>query len=230
MPAPVDHERLILANIERARAIPARAGRFASPGRHRLGAAGGWSTMAISPARCGSDRSASRRHRRRPPVTGAGLIRYAVFRSYWNRCRRIGSVTLAPAACSAGAPGPSPPSGCRSCPTGRRGRERWRRHGRTDWGAVASKGRRFVNLRQRPGLATRMMGEGQVRDAQRSRRLYLHDTPLRRSTSRAPTVGPARAASGSRTRPAGARWLFQGEAAASGAGAAEQRVRPALGR
>jgi murein L,D-transpeptidase YcbB/YkuD len=90
---------------------------------------------------------------------------------------------------------------------------------RIDWRAVAA-GRRFVNLRQRPGPRNMM---GRIKFMMpNDRGIYLHDTPLREVLGR----DDRHASSGcARLEDAGrlARWLFDGTAPRPN-GAAEQRV------
>jgi len=204
------YERLILANIERARAIPARPGRYilVDTASARL-----W--MVEDGHIAGSMRVIVGKPAMPTPIM-AGLIRYAVLNPYWNL----------------------PPDLIRKRARNvlRRGNRAiaaeqlqilsdWTPRARTltpaqvDWRAVAA-GRRFVNLRQRPGPGNMM---GRVKFMMpNDLGVYLHDTPLRQFFARA----DRRISSGCvrlEDAPRLARWLFEGRSPRP-SGAAEQRV------
>jgi murein L,D-transpeptidase YcbB/YkuD len=204
------YERLILANIERARAIPARAGRYilVDTASARL-----W--MVENGRIAGSMRVIVGKPAMPTPVM-AGLIRYAVFNPYWNlppdlirkRARNVlRRGTRAIAAEQLQILSDWTP------------RARTLAPGQVDWRAVAS-GRRFVNLRQRPGPGNMM---GRVKFMMpNDLGVYLHDTPLRHFFARADrriSSGCVRLEDASRL----ARWLFEGRPPQP-SGAAEQRV------
>lgn len=206
-----DHyERLILANIERARAIPERSGRYllVDAGSARLWMvedgriAGGMRVVVGKPAM--------------PTPAMAGLVRYAMLNPYWNlppdlireRARKV--LRRGPAAIAAerlqiladwspGARALAP--------------------AQVDWRAVAA-GRRYVNLRQRPGPHNMM---GRIKFMMpNDLGVYLHDTPNRallREADRHFSSGCVRLEDAARLE----RWLFRGRPP-SATGAAEQRA------
>ena len=204
------YERLILANIERARAIPARAGRYilVDTASARL-----W--MVEDGRIAGSMRVIVGKQSMPTPVM-AGLIRYAVLNPYWNLppdlIRKRAHNVLR--------------RGTRAIAAERlqilsdwSPRARTLTPGQVDWRAVAS-GRRYVNLRQRPGPGNMM---GRIKFMMpNDLGVYLHDTPLRHFFAR----DDRRISSGCvrlEDAPRLARWLFQGRPPQP-SGAAEQRV------
>lgn len=204
------YERLILANIERARAIPARRGRsiIVDTATARLwmiedGRIAGYMRVIVGKAAM-------------PTPAMAGMIRYAVLNPYWQvppdlireRARKV--VRRGPGVLAA---------------------ERlqvlsdWSPRARTlaprqvDWRAVAA-GRRYVNLRQRPG-PDNMMGRIKFM-MPNDLGVYLHDTPLRHFFAREDrrvSSGCVRLEDAARLE----RWLFRGRVPRA-SGAAEQRV------
>ena len=204
------YEQLILANIERARAIPARAGRYilVDTASARL-----W--MVEDGHIAGSMRVIVGKQAMPTPVM-AGLIRYAVLNPYWNlppdlirkRARNVlQRGTRAIAAEQLQVLSDWSP------------RARTLSPGQVDWRAVAS-GKRYVNLRQRPGPGNMM---GRIKFMMpNDLGVYLHDTPLRHFFAR----DDRRISSGCvrlEDAPRLARWLFQGRPPRP-SGAAEQRV------
>jgi L,D-transpeptidase YcbB len=205
------YERLIRANIERARAIPARPG-----GRYILVDAAAARLWMIEDDRIvGGMKVIVGKQAMQTPAM-AGLIRYAVLNPFWNlppdliRERARKAVRRGARAITA---------------------ERlqvlsdWSPSARVldarkvDWRAVAA-GRRYVNLRQRPGPLNMM---GRIKFMMpNDLGVYLHDTPLRDDFAR----DDRRISSGCvrlEDAPRLARWLFHGSAP-SHSGAAEQRV------
>ncbi|WP_129790854.1 L,D-transpeptidase family protein [Sphingosinicella sp. CPCC 101087] len=205
------YERLILGNIERARAIPAHSG-----GRYILVDAAAARLWLVEDGRfTGSMRVVVGKRDMQTPAM-AGLIRFAVLNPYWNlppdlirdRARKV--LRRGPKAMAA---------------------ERlqilsdWSRSARVlkpsevDWPAVAA-GRRYVNLRQRPGPHN-MMGAIKFM-MPNDLGIYLHDTPFREHFARDDrriSSGCVRLEDAQRL----ARWLFGGRAPGA-SGAAEQRV------
>jgi murein L,D-transpeptidase YcbB/YkuD len=205
-----EEERLILANIERARDIPARRGRYLL-----VDAASARLWMIENNRIAGSMRVIVGKAAMPTPAM-AGMIRYAVLNPYWNlppdlireRARKVlrrGTRAIAAERLQILAD--------------------WSPRARTlsprqvDWPAVAA-GRRYVNLRQRPGPAN-MMGAVKFM-MPNDLGVYLHDTPLRDHFAR----DDRRISSGCvrlEDAPRLARWLFRG-APPTPSGAAEQRV------
>jgi murein L,D-transpeptidase YcbB/YkuD len=205
------YERLITANIERARAIPAAPGR-----RYILVDTGSAQLWTVEDGRL-TDRMkviVGKRDMQTPEM--AGLIRYAVLNPYWNlppdliRRRAQGAVRRGPGAITA---------------------ERlqvlsdWSPQARTlnprqvDWRAVAA-GRRLVNMRQLPG-AQNMMGRVKFM-LPNELGIYLHDTPLRQlfaGADRRQSSGCIRLEDAQRL----GRWLFRGPMPRP-SGAPEQNV------
>ena len=207
-----DHyERLILANIERARAIPARPG-----GRYILVDAAAAKLWMIEDGRIvgGMKVIVGKQDMQTPAM--AGLIRYAVLNPYWNlppdlirdrarKALRRGTRTIAAERLQILSDWSSS--------------ARTLRPGQVDWRAVAS-GRRYVNLRQRPGPRN-MMGAVKFM-MPNDLGVYLHDTPLREFFAREDrriSSGCVRLEDAARL----ARWLFRGDPPRP-SGAAEQRV------
>lgn len=204
------YERLILANIERARAIPARRGRsiLVDTASARL-----W---MIEDGRIAGFMRVIVGKRAMPTPAMAGMIRYAVLNPYWivppdlirERARKV--VRRGPGVLAA---------------------ERlqvlsdWSPRARTlaprqvEWRAVAA-GRRYVALRQRPGPQNMM---GRIKFMMpNDLGVYLHDTPLRHlfaQGDRGASSGCVRLEDAARLE----RWLFDGRVPRP-SGAAEQRV------
>jgi murein L,D-transpeptidase YcbB/YkuD len=210
--AGADHyERLILANIERARAIPARPG-----GRYILVDAAAAKLWMIEDGRIvgGMKVIVGKQDMQTPAM--AGLIRYAVLNPYWNlppdlirdrarKALRRGTRTIAAERLQILSDWSSS--------------ARTLSAGQVDWRAVAS-GRRYVNLRQRPGPRN-MMGAVKFM-MPNDLGVYLHDTPLREFFAREDrriSSGCVRLEDAARL----ARWLFR-DAPPRPSGAAEQRV------
>lgn len=199
--------RLIEANIERARAIPARPN-----GRYVLVDAASAQLWMIENGRI-VDRMrvvVGKRDMATPQL--AGLIRYAALNPYWNlppdliRQRARGGARAIAAerleVLSDWSPGAR-----RLDPRG------------VDWRAVAS-GRHLVNLRQTPG-AHNMMGRMKFM-LPNDLGIYLHDTPFREHFAQADrrlSSGCVRVEDAARL----ARWLFQGRMPRAN-GSAEQRA------
>ena len=203
------YERLILANIERARAIPARRGRsiLVDTASARL-----W---MIEDGRIAGFMRVIVGKRAMPTPAMAGMIRYAVLNPYWivppdlirERARKVlrrGPGILAAERLQV------------LSDWGPRARTLSARH--VDWRAVAA-GRRYVNLRQRPGPQNMM---GRIKFMMpNDLGVYLHDTPLRQlfRGDRAASSGCVRLEDAARLE----RWLFDGRMPRP-SGAAEQRV------
>ncbi|HMG48328.1 MAG TPA: L,D-transpeptidase family protein [Allosphingosinicella sp.] len=200
------YERMILANIERARAIPARPG-----GRYILVDTASARLWMVESGRIVGAMRVVVGKRAMPTPAMAGMIRYAVLNPYWN---------LPPDLIRSRARG-----GARAIAAEHlqvlsdwsdQARELDPR--RVDWRAVAA-GRRHVNLRQTPGPHNMM---GRIKFMMpNDLGVYLHDTPLRDLLARA----DRHASSGCvrlQDAPGLARWLFRGRLPqASGA---EQQV------
>lgn len=201
------YERLILANIERARAIPARPG-----GRYIIVDTASAQLFMVENSRiAGRMRVIVGKQAMQTPLM-AGMIRYAALNPYWHlppdlireRARK----------------------GLRAIraerlevlsdwsPQARRLDPR-----RVDWRAVAAS-RRLVNLRQTPGPHN-MMGRIKFM-LPNDLGIYLHDTPHRHLFTRADrraSSGCVRVEDASRLE----RWLFGGRVTRPN-GAPEQRV------
>ncbi len=201
------YERLILANIERARAIPARPG-----GRYVLVDAASARLWMIEDGRIEGTMRVVVGKRTMPTPMMAGLIRYAVLNPYWHlppdlireRARKGARAVRAERlqVLSDWTP-----------------RARALDPRRVDWRAVAA-GRRFVNLRQTPGPHNMM---GRIKFMMpNDLGVYLHDTPLRDLLGRADrhlSSGCVRLEDAGRLE----RWLFDGRTTRP-AGTPEQRV------
>ena len=205
------YEGLILANIERARAIPARPG-----GRYILVDTASARLWMVEDGRLAGVMRVIVGKAAMPTPAMAGLVRYAVFNPYWNlppdlireRARKVlrrGPRALAAerlevlSGWTAGARPLAPRQ--------------------VNWRAVAA-GRAFINLRQRPG-AGNMMGRVKFM-MPNDLGVYLHDTPLRHffaRDDRRVSSGCVRLEDAQRL----ARWLFRGRVPRP-SGAAEQRV------
>ncbi|HEV2816986.1 MAG TPA: L,D-transpeptidase family protein [Allosphingosinicella sp.] len=201
------YERLILANIERARAIPAQPG-----GRYVLVDTASARLWMVEDGRIVGAMRVVVGKRAMPTPLMAGLMRYVVLNPYWN---------LPPDLIRSRARG-----GARAIAAEHlqvlsdwSDRPRLLDPRRVDWRAVAA-GRRQVNLRQLPG-AHNMMGRIKFM-MPNDLGVYLHDTPLRDLLARADrheSSGCVRLEDAPRL----ARWLFDGRVPRP-SGAPEQRV------
>jgi len=205
------YERLILANIERARAIPAAPGR-----RYILVDTASARLWMVEDGRLRDSMKVIVGKRAMPTPEMAGLIRYAMLNPYWNlppdliRERARGAVRRGPGAISGERLQVLSDWSPQARPLDPR---------RVDWRAVGA-GRRFVNLRQLPGPQNMM---GRIKFMMpNDLGVYLHDTPLRdlfAGADRRQSSGCIRLEDAQRL----ARWLFQGPAP-RGNGAPEQRI------
>jgi murein L,D-transpeptidase YcbB/YkuD len=202
---PAAQRRLIEANLERARAIPARAGRYI------LVDTASAQLWMIEDGRIVDRMRVVVGKRAMPTPQLAGLIRYAALNPYWNlppdliRQRARGGAAAIRAEHLEVLSDWSPQAR-RLDPAS------------VDWRAVAA-GRRYVNVRQTPG-AHNMMGRIKFM-LPNDMGVYLHDTPLR-----ALFAGDRRQSSGCvRLEDAGRleRWLFRGRVPTPN-GTPEQRV------
>lgn len=201
------YEQLILANIERARAIPAHP-----RGRYILVDTGSARLWMVEDGRIAGAMRVVAGKRAMPTPLMAGMIRYVVLNPYWNlppdlireRARKgpraIAAERLQVLSDWTPEARPLDPR-------------------RVDWRAVAA-GRRQVNLRQTPGPHNMM---GRIKFMMpNDLGIYLHDTPHRdllRRADRHLSSGCVRLEDAERL----ARWLFEGRAPRP-SGAAEQRV------
>jgi len=201
------YERLILANIERARAIPARPG-----GRYILVDTASARLWMIEDGRIVGAMRVVVGKRAMPTPLMAGLMRYVVLNPYWN---------LPPDLIRSRAR-----SGARAIAAEHlevlsdwSDEARVLDPRRVDWRSVAA-GRRLVNLRQTPGPHNMM---GRIKFMMpNDLGVYLHDTPLRDLLARADrheSSGCVRLEDAPRL----ARWLFDGHVPRP-SGAAEQQV------
>lgn len=205
------YERLILANIERARAIPAAPGR-----RYILVDTASARLWMIEDGRIRDTMRVIVGKRAMPTPEMAGLIRYAALNPYWNLPpdlirKRAGNAVRRGAGAITGerlqvlsdwTPG-----------------ARLLNPRQVNWSAVAA-GRTFVNLRQLPGPQN-MMGRVKFM-LPNDLGVYLHDTPLRdlfRGADRRQSSGCIRLEDAQRL----GRWLFRGPMPRA-SGAPEQRV------
>jgi murein L,D-transpeptidase YcbB/YkuD len=205
------YERRILANIERARAIPAAPGR-----RYVLVDTASARLFMIEDGRIQGSMRVIVGKRDMPTPEMAGLIRYAALNPYWNlppdliRQRARNAVRQGPGAITA---------------------ERlqvlsdWTPDARilqprqVNWAAVAA-GRTLVNMRQMPGPQN-MMGRVKYM-LPNELGVYLHDTPRRdlfAGADRRQSSGCVRLEDAGRL----GRWLFRGPMPRA-TGAAEQRA------
>jgi L,D-transpeptidase YcbB len=204
------YERLILANIERARAIPAAPG-----ARYVLVDTASARLFMVEDGVIRDSMRVIVGKRDMPTPEMAGLIRYAALNPYWNLPpdlirKRARAALRNPGAIAA---------------------ERlqvlsdWSDEARVlqprqvNWAAVAA-GRTFVNLRQLPGPQN-MMGRVKFM-LPNDLGVYLHDTPLRdlfAGADRRQSSGCIRLEDAQRL----GRWLFQG-AMPRASGAPEQQV------
>jgi murein L,D-transpeptidase YcbB/YkuD len=204
------YERLILANIERARAIPAAPG-----GRYVLVDTASARLFMVEDGEIRDSMRVIVGKRDMPTPEMAGLIRYAALNPYWNLPpdlirKRARAALRNPGAIAA---------------------ERlqvlsdWSPQARVlqprqvNWASVAA-GRTFVNLRQLPGPQN-MMGRVKFM-LPNDLGVYLHDTPHRdlfAGADRRQSSGCIRLEDAQRL----GRWLFQGEMPQA-TGAAEQQA------
>lgn len=198
---------LIEANLERARAIPARP-----RGRYILVDTGSAQLWMIEDGRIVDRMRVIVGKRAMPTPVMAGLVRYAALNPYWNlppdliRERARGGARAIRAERLEVLSDWSP-SARRLDPA------------RVDWRAVAS-GRRLVNLRQTPGPHN-MMGRIKFM-LPNDLGIYLHDTPQRAlfaGADRRQSSGCVRVEDAGRLE----RWLFRGRPPRPD-GSAEQRV------
>lgn len=201
------YERLIAANIERARAIPAHP-----DGRYILVDTASARLWTIDQGRITGAMRVVVGKRAMPTPLMAGMIRYASLNPYWNvppdliRKRARGGARAIAAEHLQALSDWTPQA-------------RVLDPRRVDWRAVAA-GRRLVNLRQTPG-ATNMMGRIKFM-LPNDLGVYLHDTPLRdllRRADRHESSGCVRLENAA----ALGRWLFGGRVPA-GSGAPEERA------
>ena len=205
------YEHLIQANIERARAIPARP-----DGRYILVDTASARLWMVENGRIAGAMRVVVGKRAMPTPLMAGLIRYAALNPYWN----LPPDLIRKRAGNAARHGPGVITGERLQVL-----SDWtpQAHAlapaQVDWRAVAA-GRRLVNLRQLPGPANMM---GRIKFMMpNDLGVYLHDTPLRdllRHADRHESSGCVRLEDAPRL----ARWLFEGRVPTP-SGAAEQRV------
>jgi len=205
------YERRIETNIERARAIPARP-----DGRFILVDTASARLWMIENGRIAGAMRVVVGKRAMPTPLMAGMIRYAAINPYWN----LPPDLIRKRAGNAARRGPGVITGERLqvlsdwTPQARELSPR-----QVDWRAVAA-GRRFVNLRQRPG-PDNMMGRIKFM-MPNDLGVYLHDTPLRdllRRADRHESSGCVRLEDAPRL----ARWLFD-DRVPQASGAAEQRA------
>lgn len=201
------YERLIGANIERARAIPAQP-----EGRYILVDTASARLWTIDRGRITGAMRVVVGKRAMPTPLMAGMIRYASLNPYWNvppdliRKRARGGARAIAAEHLQVLSDWTPQA-------------RLLDPRRVDWRAVAA-GRRLVNLRQSPG-PTNMMGRIKFM-LPNDLGVYLHDTPLRdllRRADRHESSGCVRLENAA----ALGRWLFGGRVPA-GSGAPEERA------
>jgi len=204
---PAHYERQIEANIERARAIPARAG-----GRYIIVDTASARLWMVENGRIRGGMRVVVGKRAMPTPAMAGLIRYAVLNPYWHlppdlireRARKGARAITAEHLQVLSDWGPRP---------------RTLNPRQVDWRAVAA-GRRLVNLRQTPGPHN-MMGRIKFM-LPNDLGIYLHDSPRRdlfRRDDRRQSSGCVRLEDAGRLE----RWLFEGRPRRP-SGAAEQRV------
>ena len=192
------YEQRILANIERARAIPARP-----DGRYLLVDTASARLWMIEGGRIEGAMRVVVGKRAMPTPLMAGMIRYAALNPYWN----LPPDLIRKRAGNAARHGAGVITGERlQVLSDWTSQARPLAPGRVDWRAVAA-GRRFVNLRQLPGPAN-MMGRIKFM-LPNDLGVYLHDTPLRdllRRADRHESSGCVRLEDAPRL----ARWLFDG--------------------
>lgn len=205
------YERLILANIERARAIPAAPGR-----RYILVDTASARLWMIEDGRIRDSMKVIVGKRDMPTPEMAGLIRYAALNPYWN----LPPDLVRERARSAARRGPGVITGERlQVLSDWSDNPRVLEPRRVNWAAVAA-GRSQVNLRQLPGPQN-MMGRVKFM-LPNELGVYLHDTPHRdlfAGADRRRSSGCVRLEDAQRL----GRWLFGGSMPRA-SGAAEQRV------
>jgi murein L,D-transpeptidase YcbB/YkuD len=205
------YERLIAANIERARAIPARP-----DGRYILVDTASARLWMIERGRIRGTMRVVVGKRAMPTPLMAGLLRYAALNPYWN----LPPDLIRKRAGNAARRGAGVITGERlQVLSDWTPQARTLAPGQVDWRAVAA-GRRFVNLRQLPGPANMM---GRIKFMMpNDLGVYLHDTPLRdllARDDRHESSGCVRLEDAPRL----ARWLFDGRVPQA-SGAPEQRA------
>ncbi len=207
-------ERLIRANLERARALPADLG-----SRYILVDAAAQTLWFYEDGRVVGSMPVVVGKLSEPTPVMAGLIRYAVVRPYWNVPPDLAAHTFAPQVLRYG-PGWLDSQDMEPLSD-------WTAQARVlapeeiDWASVAA-GRQVLRLRQRPGAHNMM---GQVKFIfPNSLGVYLHDSPLRQffsETRRTESAGCVRLSDAPRL----ARWLLADRADAVGQpGEPETRV------
>ncbi len=204
------YERLILANIERARAIPAAPGR-----RYVLVDTASARLFMIEDGVIRDSMRVIVGKRDMPTPEMAGLIRYAALNPYWNLPpdlirKRARAAMRNPRAIAAER---------LQVLSDWSDEARVLQPGKVNWAAVAA-GRTFVNLRQLPGPQN-MMGRVKYM-LPNELGVYLHDTPNRElfaGADRRQSSGCIRLEDAQRL----GRWLFDG-AMPRATGAPEQRV------
>lgn len=207
-------ERMIRANLERARALPADFGP-----RYVLVDAAAQTLWFYEDGRAVGSMPVVVGKLSEPTPTMAGLIRYAVVRPYWNVPPDLAAHAVAPQVLRYG------PAYLDS--QDMEALSDWTAQARAlapeeiDWAAVAA-GRQVLRLRQRPGVRNMM---GQVKFIfPNSLGVYLHDSPLRQffsETRRTESAGCVRLSDAPRL----ARWLLKDQADALGQpGEPETRV------
>jgi murein L,D-transpeptidase YcbB/YkuD len=205
------YERLILANIERARAIPAAPGR-----RYILVDTASARLWMVEDGRFRDSMKVIVGKREMQTPEMAGLVRYAMLNPYWN----LPPDLIRKRAGNAARRGPGGIAGERlQVLSDWSDQARVLNPRQVDWRAVAA-GRRLVNLRQLPGPQN-MMGRVKFM-LPNDLGVYLHDTPLRAlfaGADRRQSSGCIRLEDAQRL----GRWLFHG-AMPRASGAAEQRV------
>ena len=205
------YERLIEANIERARAIPARP-----EGRYILVDTASARLWTVEGGRITGTMRVVVGKREMPTPLMAGLIRYAALNPYWN----LPPDLIRKRAAKAARQGVGVITGERlQVLSDWTPQARILAPAQVNWGAVAA-GRSFVNVRQLPGPAN-MMGRIKFM-LPNELGVYLHDTPLRALLQRADrheSSGCVRLEDAQRL----ARWLFRGRVPQA-TGAPEQRA------
>jgi len=206
--------RLIRANLERARALPADLGR-----RYILVDAAAQQLWLYEDGRAVDAMPVVVGKASEPTPLMAGVIRYAVVRPYWNIPPDLVATSVAPKVLASG------PAYLDS--QNMEALSDWTPEARVlaadevDWAAVAD-GRQVLRVRQRPG-ANNMMGQVKF-IFPNSLGVYLHDSPLRQYFSQArrtESAGCVRLSDAPRL----ARWLLGREAARlTEPGAPETRV------
>lgn len=195
----VTMQRLVYANLERARSLPPAEGRhvIVDVAAQVLEMWEGGAPVDRMPVVVGAPKQ--------PTPTMAGLIRYMVLRPYWHMPHDLAAARIAPVVMRDGA-----------WVLARRGLEvlsdfsseaQVLDPGSIDWAAVSA-GREIVHLRQQPGPRN-MMGAAKF-IFPNDQGIYLHDTPLKglfNSSYRAGSAGCVRVADAARL----ANWLVGGE-------------------